>query len=160
PLRASPVPTTLTLNVSPTTGTLSGKPVTMTATLSPYNVSGPPSTTTDGQTITFYSNGAQVGVVPLSSGVAVLTSTTLPAGTDALNASYAGTLDYGASSTSTISVTVSNVLLASSPNPSSFHQAVTLSATVPAGATGTVIFKDGTTSLGQVTLSTSTAFLT
>ncbi len=52
------------------------------------------------------------------------------------------------------------VTVTSSPNPSVYGQSVTLSATVlPATATGTITFFDGTTSLGTATLINGTATL-
>ena len=58
-LMAAPTPTTLTLGVSPTSGTLSGQAVTLTATLSPYTV-GPPTTTTNGESVNFYSGSTSI----------------------------------------------------------------------------------------------------
>ncbi|WP_035348106.1 Ig-like domain repeat protein [Edaphobacter aggregans] len=158
-LRAAPVPTTLALNVSPASGTLSGQAVTLTATLSPFNVSGPPSTTTDGQAVKFYSGATQIGTGTLNNGVATLNTTALPAGSNALKAVYPGDENYSSSTSSVISVTVSNVLLTSSPNPSDYLQSVTLTATVPSGATGSVTFKDGSTTLGTAPISGATASL-
>jgi hypothetical protein len=55
---------------------------------------------------------------------------------------------------------VSSISLTSSPNPSNFGDAVSLTATFTTGApTGTVTFKDGTTTLGAVTLSNGAATL-
>jgi hypothetical protein len=55
-------------------------------------------------------------------------------------------------------------ILNSSPNPSTYGQAVTLTATVssaaPGGATGKVTFKNGTTSVGTATVSGGLATLT
>jgi len=51
------------------------------------------------------------------------------------------------------------VTLASSPDPSTFNQSVTFTATVPAQATGTVTFLDGSTSIGTGTVSSGTATL-
>ncbi len=51
--------------------------------------------------------------------------------------------------------------LAATPSPSVFGQAVTLTATVSGGATGgTVTFKDGATSLGDIALASGSAALT
>ena len=50
--------------------------------------------------------------------------------------------------------------LASTPNPSTFGQAVTLTATVPAGTTGKATFYDGTNVLGTATLAGTQATLT
>lgn len=70
--------------------------------------------------------------------------------------------------TTSITVTIENddVALAvapsliSTPNPSTAGQAVTLTATLPAAATGTMTFYDGATSLGTVPLSGGNAMLT
>ena len=51
------------------------------------------------------------------------------------------------------------VTLARSPDPSTFNQSVTFTATVPAQATGTVTFLDGSTSIGTGTVSSGTATL-
>jgi hypothetical protein len=55
---------------------------------------------------------------------------------------------------------VANITLTSSPNPSALGQSVTFTATVPAGATGTVQFMDGSTLLGTGTVSSTTATFT
>ena len=58
--------------------------------------------------------------------------------------------------------TATTTSLGASPNPSAFGQSVTFTATVTgSGATGSVTFKDGTTTLGTGPLSSGTAtFLT
>ena len=70
----------------------------------------------------------------------------------------------GSADSSTATVTVNpaatTTTLTASPNPSIFGQTVTLKATVTAGASGSVNFLDGTTSLGTATLSGGTATLT
>jgi hypothetical protein len=157
PLRAAAVPTSLSLAVSPSSSALSGQALTLTATLNPFNVTGPPSTTTDGKTVNFYNNTTLIGTGTLSSGVATFTTSLLPAGTDPLKATFPGTVDYGSSTSSIVSVTVSYALLASSPNPSDYGQSVTLTATVATGATGTITFKDGGTTIGTATISSATA---
>lgn len=157
-LLAAPTPTTLTLNVSPTTATLSGQAVTLTATLSPYTV-GPPTTTTDGEAVNFYSGATLVGSAVLSSGVATLVTTTLPVGSDALKAIFPGDSNYDSSTSSIVNVTVSGILLTSSPNPSTYGQNVTLTSTTASGATGTVTFLDGTNTLGVVAIAGTTTSL-
>jgi hypothetical protein len=159
PLLAAPTPTTLTLAVTPASAAVAGQPVTMTATLSPYTV-GPPTTTTDGQSVLFYSGATQIGTGTLSSGVATFTTTTLASGSAALKAVYPGDTNYNTSTSSTITITVSSVVLATNPNPSNYGQTVTLTATVSSGATGTVTFNDGSTALGTATISGTTASIT
>lgn len=53
----------------------------------------------------------------------------------------------------------SSVNLIASPNPATYGQAVTLQATVTAGATGKVTFYDGTTVLGVAAVSGNAATL-
>src|SRR5207237_9172797 len=63
--------------------------------------------------------------------------------------------------TQTVNAAATSTGLTSSPNPSTFGQSVALTATVsPSAATGTVTFKDGSTSLGTGTLSRSKAHTT
>jgi Bacterial Ig-like domain (group 3) len=156
---AAPTPTTLSLSVSPTTATLAGQSVALTATLDPYTV-GPPTTTTDGESVKFFSGSSYLGSGTLSGGVAKITTITLTPGSDALQAAYPGDGNYDPSSSSTVNVTVASILLTSSPNPSTYGQTVTFVATVPSGEQGTVTFKDGGTTLGTMNLSGSTASFT
>jgi hypothetical protein len=64
-----------------------------------------------------------------------------------------------ATATVTVNLAHSTTTLTASPNPSVAGQSVTLTATVTAGATGTVTFLDGATSLGTGVLSGGTATL-
>jgi hypothetical protein len=160
-LLAAPTPTTLTLTVQPTSATVPGQSVTLTAMLSPYTV-GPPTTTTDTETVNFYNGSTLIGSGTLTSGVATLTTTALPAGTDALKAVYtppSTDQNYLGSTSNTVSVTVTGIVVSSSVNPSTYSQNVTFTATVATGDTGSVTFMDGTTSLGTATLSGTTATL-
>ena len=61
--------------------------------------------------------------------------------------------------TITVNLAASTTSLAASPNPSLAGQAVMLTATVTAGATGSVTFLDGANSIGTATLSAGTATL-
>ena len=61
--------------------------------------------------------------------------------------------------TQTVNTASTTTALASSANPSTFGASVTFTATVTAGATGTVTFYDGLTSLGSATISGNTATL-
>ncbi|RSL17574.1 VCBS repeat protein [Edaphobacter aggregans] len=160
PLLAAPTPTTLTLAVQPASATVPGQSVTLTATLSPYTV-GPPTTTTDGETVKFYNGNALLGSGTLSGGVATYTTTALPAGTDTLKAIYPATGDknYLSSTSNTVNMTVTGIVVSSSVNPSTYLQNVTFTATVATGDTGNVMFMDGTTSLGTQAISGTTATL-
>lgn len=149
PLTAAPTPTTLTLSASPASATLSGQPVTLTANLSPYTV-GPPTTTTNGETVTFYNGGSSIGTGTLNNGVATLTTTTLPVGSESLQAKFPGDSNYNPSASNTLSVTVASIILTSSLNPSTYQQSVTFTADIGNGKSGTVNFVDGTTVLATV----------
>jgi hypothetical protein len=159
PLTAAPVDTTLNLVVSPNINILTGQTVTLTADLSPYTVT-PPTTTTDGEAVQFFSGTTSLGTANLSSGVATLTTTALLVGSDSITAKFPGDSNYNPSTSNSVTATVANILLSSSLNPSTYSQSVTFTATVPAGKTGTVTFFDGSTNIGTGTISAATATLT
>jgi hypothetical protein len=98
-LTVSGVSTTTTVS-APATATY-GAGVTLTATVSAN--SGTP-----GGIVTFYSGSTSLGTGTLSSsGVAILSTTTLPVGTDSLTATYAATGNFGPSTSAASSITVS-----------------------------------------------------
>ncbi|MES2391862.1 MAG: Ig-like domain repeat protein [Acidobacteriota bacterium] len=123
-------------------------------------------TITPNGTVNFLIGGVVIGSGPLNaSGVATFTTTSLNVGTQTIQAAYAGTVNFGAS-TATVSVVVvqatSVTSLLSSANPQTVGQNLTLTATVTStdpGLTGTVNFMDGATSLGSATLTNGTASL-
>ena len=131
-----------------------GSGVTFTATL-PTNATG---------TVTFLDGATSLGTGTISSGVATLTISSLAGGTHSITAQYGGDSNYSGSVSTPVSQVVnrlsSTVALTSSPNPSAFGSGVTLTATVTAGATGTVTFHDGATSLGTGIISSGIATLT
>ena len=114
-------------------------------------------------TITFFSGAAQFCVLnanlqqgshtcPPNSGV-------FPAGTTTVTAVYSGDSVYAASTSNAVVVTVlpdiTTATLVSSPNPSNFGQPVTFTASVQgnfATGAGQVIFLDGSTTIGTMTL--------
>jgi hypothetical protein len=123
--------------------------------------------------VQFSVDGTAVGgpVTLNGSGAATLTSTTLAVGTHSITAVYTpdSTNFTGSSATALSQVVnkatlgqngVANITLASSPNPSTYVQLVTFTATVPSGVTGTVQFMDGATLLGTGTISGTTATFT
>lgn len=103
--------------------------------------------------------------VSLVNGSASFTTSTLSGGTHSMSAVYSGDGNNQAS-TGTFSQTVnpaaSSTTVASSPNPSTYGQVVTLTAAVtavpPASGTptGTVTFNQNSTALGSTTLSNGT----
>src|SRR5207249_415087 len=108
-------------------------------------------------TVQFYNGAALLGSATLSGGQAQLATTTLPAGSNSLTASYRGDAGYApdarAIATQVVRYTTT-VALNSAPNPSTFASAVTLTATVsPSTASGAVQFYNGAILLGSGTLS-------
>ena len=135
--------------------------VTFTATLTPATATG---------TITFFDGNAALTTVGVTNGAATFTSSSLSLGNHIIQARYNPDPGYGGSSalvnqliTGAVSVTLN-----SAPNPSNFQQTVTITATVAAAPcstapppssppTGTVTFFDGSTQLGNGTISNGTA---
>ncbi len=146
-----------TLTSSNTTPTF-GQSVTLTDTLTSINGVVPTGT------VTFYNGTTAIGTGTVnSSGVATLTTGSLPAGTDSITASYGGDTNYSSNTSNAVTETVSkatgtNVLSTSNANPS-FGQSVTLTDTLSAAngviPTGTVTFYNGSTVLGTGTVNSS-----
>ncbi|OWK45590.1 Ig-like domain repeat protein [Fimbriiglobus ruber] len=129
--------TATTLAVAPTPSTF-GQTVTVTATV--ISAGGTP----DG-TITFVVDGTPAGTVALANGVATLTMSTLAAGSHTVMAEYSGSNNFqsGTSTTQTEQVNVPTSTTLAAPEPSTFGQSVTFTATVSA--------TDGETPDGSVT---------
>lgn len=157
-----------TVNQTPTTTAAvatpaspqAGQAVTVTATVSS-------STIAPGGTVLFSLGGVTLGTAPLNAaGVATLTTTTLPVGTDALTVSYAGNANYGASAatvTVPVAVATTQTALASSLSPQALGQPVSLTATVSSanpGIGGTVTFQDGGVTLGTAPVNGGVAVFT
>ena len=115
-------------------------------------------------TVTFYDGTAVFGTGTISGGVATQLTNSLTAGTHSITAQYGGDVNYNAAVSTALSQVVNvatpTITLASSLNPSTFGASVIFTATLPATATGTVTFHDGTTSLGTGTISSGVATLT
>lgn len=161
--------TTLVANVSSITV---GQSVTLTATVAPAS-----GTTAPTGTVTFFNGTTSLGTSTLaangSTATASLSTTALPAGAGSLTAQYGGDAAFGASTSSAITVTVTQLGTTTSLGASLTSilagDSVTLTATVtPASGasapTGTVTFFNGSASLGTGTLvangSSATATLT
>jgi len=116
-------------------------------------------------TVAFKDGTVTLGTATLSTGVAKFTTTTLAVGTHSITAVYNGSTTFTTSSSAALSQVVNKAstttALVSSLNPSTHGQSVTFTATVKPQFTGTpagtVTFKDGTTTLGTITLSASVA---
>jgi poly(3-hydroxybutyrate) depolymerase len=125
------------------------QPVTFTAVVTP----APP----NGETVTFKQGANVLGTGPLSSGSATFTISTLTTGgTDNITAVYGGDSTYATSTSAAVKQVVdpipTSTSVASSLNPSMYGQAVTFTATVSSGGSGTITgnvgFYNGSTSLG------------
>ena len=138
------------------------EPVTFTATVKPT------STATPTGSVTFKNGSATLATVGLSSGKATYTTSSLTVGSHAITAVYAGNTDYAASTSSTLTEKVSaqttSTTLSTSLNPAPYNKAVSFTAMVKASATGTptgsVTFKNGSTIMATVNLSSGKAVYT
>jgi hypothetical protein len=138
-----------------------GQSVTFTATITTSFGPPPP----DGETVTFKAGATLLGTATLSGGTASVSTSTLAAGTYSITASYAGDAKYAASSGSLsqkVNKYATTTTVTAAPNPSTYGQLVTFTATVsssqgtpPDGET--VTFKSGATVLDTGTLSGGTA---
>ena len=140
-----------------------GQSLTFTATVSPK---APGSGTPTG-TVIFLDGSTVLGSPTLSGGVATLTTSSLSVANHKVQVVYSGDGNFTGSLTSVLTQTVTKdattITVTSAANPSVFGQSVTFTATVSAAApgsgtpTGTVTFKDGSTTLGKSTLSSGSA---
>jgi predicted small lipoprotein YifL len=151
---------TITTLVSSAGGPVTpGTLVTFTATLNPAAATG---------TVSFYNNGILFtsGTVTLAAGQAAFGTTTLSAGANNITAVYSGDTNYLTSTSNTVVQSVTNasvtISVVSSLPTSTYGNSVTFTATVTGNGavpTGTVTFKDGSTTLGNGTLSGGTSDL-
>jgi len=146
----------LTSTVNPS---VFGQPVVFTATVT--SAGGVPT-----GTVVFKDGSATLGSVALDgSGHASFATSALVAGTHSITAAYGGDSNFILSTSATLPQAVAQAVtgtnLSSSQNPSSSGQSVSFTATVlpvAPGAgipTGGVTFKDGSTTLGTMTLNSS-----
>ena len=156
--------TTTTSLTSSGTPTFVGQPVTFTATVSPASGAIP-----NGELVTFYDGSNTLGSAATANGIATFTTSSLPAGANAITASYAGDGTYQTSTSRTLYQTVqlnpTTMTLSSSLNPSTYGQPVTFSVVVtPQSGTGTptgnVSLKNGTTPFGSVVLNNGAGTMT
>jgi RHS repeat-associated protein len=142
-------PTTTTLSATPSPAYV-GQSVALRATVTGTSPTG---------TVTFKDGTTSLGTATLSSGVATLNKSFTATGNRSLTATYGGNAGNSASTSPVVVLTVNpktntTTSLATNPRPSFVGQAVTMTATVTGSSpTGTVTFKNGTTTLGTATLS-------
>ncbi len=155
--------TTTTLANSSTGSSVYGQSVAFTVTVAPTSGNGTPT-----GTVTLTTGSTTLGTATLSSNAtATFNLTNLPVGSDAITAEYGGDSTFIASTSSTVTQTVSqaatSTAVSANPTTSNFGSAVeltaTLSVTAPGGGTptGTITFFNGTTSLGSSAVSNGTA---
>ncbi len=130
------------------------QPVTFTATVTSSYGAIP-----NGELVTFYDSGTEIGTGETMSGAASMTISTLTVGTHTITATYAGDATFASSTskkfTQTISQQTTTTVVTSSSDPSTYGLAVTFTANVTGSEptpTGTVKFKNGTALLGTATL--------
>jgi hypothetical protein len=152
------VDATTTVSLSASTAASSfGESVTLDATVTSND-----SPRTPTGTITFRDGTVVLGVVPLDAGVASLPTTSIAVGSRTLTAQYNGTVGFASTTSPGVAHTVArapvSVVISDTPDPSVFGGTVAVSITVVAltsgaGApTGTVVVREGTTTLATVTL--------
>jgi YVTN family beta-propeller protein len=114
-------------------------------------------------TVTFFDGPTALGTATISNGAATLTTGTLAVATHPTTARYSGDNDYNGATSSVLSQVVNkapgSVTESVSPNPAISGSPVTITATVPAGQTGTVTFYDGTVAVGTATIASGVATL-
>jgi sugar lactone lactonase YvrE len=150
--------TKITTSGSPS---LINQPVTFTAAVT--STYGP---IPDGEAITFFDGATEIGTGMTASGMATLNFSPLTANVYTIKASYPGDITFKASSGTVkqlVNLNSSTTTVSSSPNPSTYGQAVGLRGTVtsgaPGGPTGTVTFKNGAITLGTTALNAGNALL-
>ena len=158
----TPASTTISVGVSPSPSTL-GQTVKAYVT---YGAVSPGSGFPSG-TITVYADGTPVEQATVTEAnqdeVIIDISADVGLGHQSITAAYSGTRNYYSSNSAAfdevVNPAVTSIALSSSPNPSVPGQAVTFSATITEGdatnPTGTVTFRDGSTTLGTSTVTSS-----
>ena len=157
---STPSTVTLLSSISPAPY---GASLTFTAQVSPTTGTGTPT-----GNVAFFDSGNPLAVVPLNTGTASMPDSSLSVGSHKITASYGGDSVFAPSTsavlTQQITKATSAVALTSNPNPSSVNQFVTLTATVTSQyggtPTGSVTFKQGTTTLGTAQLASAQGTLT
>jgi len=152
---------TTTTVASNTPSSKLGQSVTFTATVHPQ-FSGTPT-----GTVQFYADGKPIGLGNLNRGQATFSTAALTMGTHTIEADYSGDSSFTTSLglvKEKVGDAASTVTVTSSANPAVYGQPITLNATVTDSAgqtpTGFVVFAEGSTVYGTVSLSGGTAQVT
>ena len=155
----NPASTATSLTSTPNPSTL-GQSVALNATVTV----NPPGAGVPGGSVQFFDGATSLGSSPPVAGAATLSTSSLSVGAHNLTAIYSGDASFSGSTSAvhahTVNQAATTTSVVSSLNPSSFGASVDFTATVaPSGATGSVEFFDGATSLGTSTLSAGSAAL-
>jgi hypothetical protein len=138
--------------VSSVNPSLPSQPVTFTATVT--GSGGTPS-----GTVTFKDGANTLGTGTLASGQAGFSTSSLALGSHSITAVYGGDANFQGSTSAALTQAVrapTSTAVTSNVNPSGLGEAVTLTASVSANSgtpTGTITFKDGSSTLGTASLS-------
>ncbi len=152
--------TTTTALVSSGTPSIVNQPVVFTATVSPASGAIP-----NGETVTFYNGSNTLGSGTTANGVASMTTSSLPVGSNSITATYPGDSTYQSSTSrvfkQVVNLSPTTTSLVSSLNPSVFGQTVTFTVGVTPQSgtgtpTGTVTLKNGSVVIASITLSNGT----
>jgi hypothetical protein len=150
-----PLVTTTTLKAS-TSATAIGDSVTLTANLTPVTTTG---------TATFYNGSTAIGTANVNTGVATLNTTFSASGNIALKAIFAGNSSWETSTSNQVSLFVTGdtpdtVVLQATPSSLIIGYSATLTANVsPITATGSVIFYDGSSVIGNCKVANGSCML-
>ncbi|MFY9855754.1 MAG: Ig-like domain-containing protein [Terracidiphilus sp.] len=150
---SGPLVTMTTLQASTSSVAIGGS-VTLTATLSPASVTG---------TVTFYNGSTAIGTANVNAGVATLNTTFANSGMIGLKAIFTANASWETSTSNQVSLFVTGntpdtVVLQVNPSSLVIGDSATLTANIsPAGASGTVVFYDGTQAIGTSPVVAGTA---
>ena len=117
-------------------------------------------------TIRFKNNSSTIGTSNLVNGVATLSISSLPIAANTISIEYLGTTNFSANTSNTLNyqvtaqpgTTLATIQAGINPLTSSYGTNITMTATMtPLAATGTIIFRDGTTILGTRSLTNGIA---
>jgi len=149
---SGPLVTSTNLTTS-TNSTAIGESVTLTAHLTPATATG---------AVTFYNGSTAIGAANVNAGAATLNTTFASSGQMTLQAAFAGNASWEASASGKISLFVtgdapSTVVMQVAPSSLVIGDFATLTANVsPVAATGSVVFYDGTSAIGNCTIAGGT----